>query len=315
MTGFKKEELFLSVRNADELERLGKAFYSQTRIDILNILLKSVMNISEIASELNLPISSTAKHVNVLVEAGLIQINTVPGVRGSQKICSITVDSVHIDIFSTLNKLMGGFETRTYSMPIGNYFDFNLKPPCGIVSDKGSIGSTDSVYAFYDPLRTQAQMLWFFSGWIEYRFPSVIFRNNRVESIQISVELCSEAPGYRMVWPSDLTVEINGVRCAAITLPGDYGDRRGRLNPDWWTDNNTQYGDRYTFTITDNGTIVNGQHASSVSLSDLGIRRQDYLSLRLRVDENARNVGGLNIFGSRFGEFEQNIELEVTYYP
>lgn len=310
-----KDRLFYKVSQTGELTKLGKAFSSETRVNILNILMQSPMNISEIASRLNLPISSVAMHINILDEAGLIQVNCVPGLRGSQKLCSIKVDSVHIDIYSSLEKPEDQPHLFTYSMPIGNYYSLDITPSCGIISEKKFIGDADTVYSFYNPARTQAQLLWFFSGWIEYRFPSLIFRKNKVDSLSLSMELCSEAPGYQMSWPSDLTIELNSVACGTITLPGDYGGRRGKLNPDWWSDRLTQYGDLYHLRVDNSGTFLNEHKLSDVTLSSLDLLRQDYMSLRLHIRKDAKNVGGINLFGEKFGDYEQNIELSILYHP
>ncbi len=35
-----------------------------------------------------------------------------------------------------------------------------------------------------------------------------------------------EAPGYNHDWPSDIAIDINGKRIAAMRLEGDYGDRK-----------------------------------------------------------------------------------------
>jgi len=315
MSATNKKEIFINIQDVQKVSSIGKALSSPTRVEIINILMKSVMNISEIATKLSLPISSVAMHINLLRDAGIIQVNTIPGVRGSQKLCSLLVDFIHLDVFASLNNPEGGLKTYTYSMPIGNYFDFEINSPCGMASDKGFVGSGDTVYSFYDPDRTQAKILWFFSGWIEYRFPSFIFQDNRVESIKFSMELCSESPGYNILWPSDLIFELNSLRCATTTLPGDYGGRRGRLNPDWWPDRYTQYGDQYILTINESGTSINSQLISSVSLSDLRLEDKEYFSLRLAVYENEGNVGGVNIFGSSVGDYEHDIELEVVYRP
>jgi len=315
MSVIRKKEMVLDIQNTKKVSLVGKALSSTTRVEILNILLqKSVMNISEIAAAMSLPVSSVAAHVNLLSSAGLIQVNTIPGVRGSQKVCSIAADFIHLDVFASLNNEKKALKSFAYSMPIGNYFDFEITPPCGLVSANGFIGSGDSVYSLYEPSRTEAQLLWFFSGWIEYRFPSFIFQDSQVDSIKFTLELCSEGPGYNNVWPSDLTFEVNCIRCATVTLPGDYGDRRGRLNPDWWPDRYTQYGDQYVFTINNHGTSVNNQMISAITLNELRLDESDYLSLRLAVYESAGNVGGVNIFGKQFGDYEQNIELEVLYH-
>lgn len=54
-----------------------------------------------------------------------------------------------------------------------------------------------------------------------------------IRSIELVMEVSSEAPGYENGYPSDLTVWINGVEIGAWTSPGDLGGVRGRLKPHW----------------------------------------------------------------------------------
>ena len=42
-------------------------------------------------------------------------------------------------------------------MPVGNFVDHDVKPCCGIVSDKEFIDEEDEPRGFYNPNRTQAQ--------------------------------------------------------------------------------------------------------------------------------------------------------------
>ena len=66
------------------LELLGKALSSQIRLKILYLLKHQSLNIVELAKELQIPVSSTAFHINLLEEAGLITAELLHGIRGSQ---------------------------------------------------------------------------------------------------------------------------------------------------------------------------------------------------------------------------------------
>ena len=54
------------------------------------------------------------------------------------------------------------------------------------------------------------------------------------KSLQLSLELCSEAAPSALDWQSDIFVEINGARVGTWTCPSDFSDRRGNLTPGWW---------------------------------------------------------------------------------
>lgn len=65
----------------------------------------------------------------------------------------------------------------------------------------------------------------------------------RLPCIEAAVFLILQArAGYNTRWPSDITVSINGMEIGTWTSPGDMGGEHGRLTPDWWTIENTQYG-------------------------------------------------------------------------
>jgi predicted transcriptional regulator len=65
--------------------------------------------------------------------------------------------------------------------------------------------------------------------------------------LELSMEICSEAPEFALDWPSDITLWINGVE------------------------------------------------------------------VRLGVKADARNVGGLNLFGRKFGNYGQDILMRTKY--
>jgi len=57
----------------ENLEYLFKAMGSATRIDMLRILAKRKHHISGLAKELKISVPATAKHVNILEKAGLVE--------------------------------------------------------------------------------------------------------------------------------------------------------------------------------------------------------------------------------------------------
>ena len=128
-----------SEENYKLFERLGKALSSRVRIRMLALLKHKSMNIVELAQELTIPVSSAAFHVNMLEEANLINTEMLPGVRGSQKVCSSRAE----DVFLSINTSPQEKERRSFSvdMPIGNYYDFRIHPTCGMVNEETYTGS------------------------------------------------------------------------------------------------------------------------------------------------------------------------------
>ena len=192
-------------------------------------------------------------------------------------------------------------------MPLGSYFDCNIKRPCGIAGRKARIGIDDSVHAFYSPNHIHAQLVWFTSGFLEYRFPNHPVNRKDLVGLAFSFEACSEAPGYNNDWPSDITVWINDHEVFTFRSAGDFGDKRGIYNPDWWSDLDTQYGELHHLDITPEGCFGNGRKTSDFGYESLGIARGDFISFKIGVKEDAECVGGINLFGEHFGNYKQNI--------
>ena len=128
------------------------------------------------------------------------------------------------------------------------------------------------------------------------------------------MEICSEAPGFLENWPSDITVFINEVEVGTFHSPGDFGARRGRLTPPVWPNGNTQYGFLKTFSVRENGSFLDGKPENPmISLKDLSLGEKPYISLKIAVLDNAKNAGGVNIFGEKYGDYPQGIIMNLTY--
>lgn len=308
-----KERITFDLSDITSSARVARALSSTIRLQILRLIRDMPLNVSELARLLRIPVSSAGVHVNILEEAGLVITTSKPGLRGSQKVCALRVSNVSFEILSD-NVAASGENVLVETMPIGNYFDFEISAPCGIVSDTGPLDSEDRTAGFYMPERASAQLIWFTSGYLEYRFSTERIRKLRkIKSISFSFEICSEAPGYRNDWKSDIFLQVNDKPLATIHSLGDYGGRRGQLNPEWWDHNNTQFGLLHELKITREGTFLDEALADSFTLDSLEFYETPFLSLKIGVDRNAHYVGGLNLFGEKFGDYPQNIVLKILY--
>lgn len=301
-----KSTLLLNLDDRESLVRLGKAFGTEDRIKILTLLCKSDLNINEIAESLRLPPSTTASHIKVLEEAGLITTTLQPGVRGSMKKCSIQMEHLEVNIGTQSNE-----DIYIINMPIGNYVDYKVEATCGIVSEKAPIDEEDEPKCFYNPDRTKAKLLWFGKGYVEYRFPNNKLINQVEERLELSMEICSEDHEYNMNFPSDITVWINGLDAGTFTCPSDFGGRRGKYNPSWWPDKNTQYGVLKTWILTKDGTYIDDTLVSDVTIMDYKLSKKDFISVRIGIKEDATYVGGINLFGDQFGDYNQDICMKI----
>ena len=125
------------------------------------------------------------------------------------------------------------------------------------------------------------------------------------------MELSSEVPGTSKNWPSDITIGINGHQIDTWTAPADYGDKRGKFTPDWWKLAGSQYGDVKTWRVTSEGTFRDGRKVSNSALADLALDVHRSIRVSIGVRDDARHPGGVNIFGSGFGNNSRNIVLRL----
>ena len=295
-----------------ELERVLKALDSLNRIRILRYLSDRVASVNDIANALELPTSTAALHVETLEEAGLIRTEFEPASRGLRKLCARMYDKIVLDLPIAEQPREQAIELI---MPIGAFTDCSVMPTCGLLSETGIIGLLDDPASFYEPERRDAQLIWFYQGYLEYRFPNRLHAGVRAESLRLSMEVCSEAPLYNLDWPSDITVWINGVEIATWTSPADFGGERGRLTPEWWTPRNTQYGLLKVWHVSETATEVDGMRVSGVTVRDLRLTEFPFVLVRIGIKPDAEHVGGLNLFGSRFGNYPQDLILRIGYRP
>ncbi len=198
-------------------------------------------------------------------------------------------------------------------VPIGQFVDMQVSAPCGILSEHSIIGEMDEPRSFFEPERVGAQLIWFRRGYLEYRFPNRVPRGSSIRNLELSMELCSEAPLHNLDWPSDISLWINGKELGTWTSPGDFGGERGLLTPQWWGSENTQYGLLKTWRINSEGSFIDGRRISNVKLDELELDDKPYVTVRIGIKPDARNDGGLNLFGSKFGNYETDMRMKLDY--
>ncbi|HWQ15957.1 MAG TPA: helix-turn-helix domain-containing protein [Roseiflexaceae bacterium] len=293
------------------VERVLKALDSVNRMRILRYLTTRNASVNEIATALDLPLSTAALHVETLEEAGLIQTELEPASRGLRKMCARMYDTIVLDL------PRAGPAARPpaieLAMPIGAFSDCRVAPTCGLASGDGLIGMVDDPASFYEPARVDAQLIWFRSGWVEYHFPNRLPAGSQPVALTLSMEICSEAPHHHPDWPSDITIWINGVEVGTWTSPADFGGEAGMLTPAWWYVHDTQYGLLKFWHVDGEGSKIDGLRISDVTIADLHLTEAPYIAVRIGVKPDAQHVGGINLFGSKFGNYPQDLVLRLSY--
>jgi predicted transcriptional regulator len=291
-----------------------KVLASVPRMQILELLSAKNLNISEIAEALSMTQPSVSVNVQKLEEVGLIKTDYQPGTQGFQKICSRVFNDIVVRLPRV--ELMRDEHLVEVAMPIGLYHDIQVsKLSCGLITESEIIGHFDDPTVFHDPKRVYAQLLWFGRGWVEYYFPNNLPPSSQVYCLELSMEICSEAPMYNLDYPAEITLWINGVDIGTWICPGDYGGERGKLTPNWWRLDTTQYGLFKRWTVNESGSWIDGLKISETRIHTLQIRQREPIRIKIGVKDDAVQPGGINLFGEKFGNYPQNINLRLNYNP
>lgn len=294
------------------LVEISRALSNRDRIKILNLLNDGPLYIMEISQKLKLPLSTTSNHIQILDDAKLILTEYTPTLKGHMKLCSRAVTNFDVTIWKPDKNTSN--EITIIEMPIGNFIDTNIYAPCGMAGKYSMLIEEDQPTSFYSPTRTNAQLLWFKKGYITYRFPLDKIDPSSIRELSIELELCSETAYYKENWPSDITFYLCGKELFTYTSPGDFGEKRGLLNPIWWPSGNTQYGLLKKFLITSTGVYFDGKIVNDkFNIKNLKPLFNEFIELKIEIKDDANHVGGINIFGKSFGNYSQDIVLKILH--
>lgn len=304
----------LHVKNLDEGLEIFKALGSELRINIIKLLQENhEMNMNELATSLGITNGALTSHIKKLEESGIIQVMTERGSHGNQKVCKVAVDKIVVDVESEENEE----DQNIYNteVKVGHYSDYEVYPTCGLATSQAIVGEVDDPRYFSHPDRINAGILWFTKGYIEYIIPNLLPSATKIDQITVSLEISSEAPGINNDWPSDISILLNDVKIGTWTSPGDYGDVQGIFTPDWWFPNWNQYGLLKMIVINKKGTFVDGLKISDVTINEFNLDYRSTVRFKFEIEEDAKNVGGITIFGSEFGNYNQDIKVRIAYSP
>lgn len=304
----------LHIKKLDDGIEVFKALGSELRINILKLLLENrEMNMNELASQLGITNGALTSHIKKLEETGLVTVLTERGGHGNRKVCRVGVDKILCEIATEDTEDTDNiYDTE---VRIGHYSDYEVYPTCGLATEQALVGTVDDPRYFAHPDRINAGILWFTRGHIEYIIPNLLPTATRIDQITLSLEISSEAPGVNSDWPSDISFYLNDVKIGMWTSPGDYGDVKGIFTPEWWFPNWNQYGLLKMIVINKKGTFIDGLKISDVSIKQFNLDYKSPIRFKFQIEENARNVGGLTIFGSGFGNYNQDIKVRISYSP
>lgn len=299
---------FSNEKDVHKLAAIANALSSEIRINLIKQLREKSYTIAELKKLNNISYSSVLFHLNILSELNIIHINYLPGQKGFAQVVSIRNKDLLFELVEDKPKET----TLKQSLGVGCFVNHNVIGYCGLAGvDFTRMGLNIDLL---DSRRFNASLIWAQEGFIEYSFSNNAFIDKEIKELRISLEICSEARQYREDWKSDITFSINGKELCTWQSPGDFGERRGTLTPPSWPSCNTQYGLLINLCVNKNGVYINEKkYSSSVRIDDLNINKGKGILFKIDSKADAVYKGGWNIFGRHFGDYNQDIDLFVTY--
>ncbi len=312
-----QKKLTVTLRSDEQLERIATALNASTRRKILSLLAVNSYTVVEIAERLNMSLSNISFHVKLLQKAGLINLTQNHSKRGNEKIVALEKHCLEILFINDgENYFSASSQAFSTEIPVGSFNLFDIAAPCGIADADGNlIGAEALPDIFYNYKRIKGEIIWFTQGYLEYHISNTAIRNKILETLQISCEVCSECANYNNSFKSDITFWLNDKEVGTYTSPGDFGGRAGKYTPKNWPAASTQYGMLVQLRIDEKGVWINQANVTTErTIDDFAfLTKEKCLRLRIGVKKNAKYVGGLNLFGKNFGDFQQGIRITAAY--
>ncbi len=294
----------------EDLASFAKAINSELRVDILQYVASHPgVGLMELAERFQVSRAAVTQNVKILTDASLLEMGESNDKSAARKGCYLAEESFLLNF----HRHFLTQKIYTTEVPIGQYSDCEISPTCGLATPEELIGKEDEPVYFDDPRRFEAAILWFSTGYVEYRLPNYLQPEQVPRELQFSFEVSSEAPGVADNWPSDLSFSLNGQELGVWTSPGDYGSVRGRFTPAWWQPNWNQYGLLKLLSVNEQGTFMDGRMISTQTIDSLQIKAGIELRFRIAAPAEAANAGGCTIFGRQFGNYNQGLKFSIIY--
>lgn len=297
----------------NEIANLGRALSSPIRLEILRALNVHPMTAGDIGKKFSLPFSSVMHHMQMLEDANLVHTEVMTKNKKQIKWYSYCCARNLLLLRKQTEMISDKHDFFTVSVAVGDFIDAKFGKDCGMASETEHLMSNQP-WNVFSPQRHSAQIIWTNSGYVTYAIQNSYATGQLPRSVNLSLEICSEANGYNHNYPSDITFYINDVELCTWTCPGDFGDRYGKYTPDWWFAESTKYGLLTNVTVRRSGVYVNETLMNpNVTIKDLSLEKGNRTTFTIGVKENAVHKGGLNIFGEKFGDYPQDIVFTAIY--
>ena len=304
----------LQINGLSEGLEIFRTLGSEVRMNIVELLARNEkMNMNEIASSLGLTNGALTTHIKMLEECGLIRCSTEHSGRGLQKMCSLNVDQILLNVFPAVEERT----TKVYETEIrvGHYSDYKVTAGCGLIGPERMIGNKDDPRAFAYPERVEAEMLWLHDGYVEFRIPNLLPEGQRIVQLTLSFEISSADHGGNNDRLSRIRFSLNGREMGEWVSVRASDSSRGIYTPSWWNGSERQHGFLKMLVINDMGVFLDGK--CILETDNNGKYLDSFGEMKFRIESHPEEglEGGLALYGKGFGNFRQNILARVHYMP
>ena len=284
-----------------------KTLGSDVRMKIIELLADyGSMNLNEIASALELTNGAVTSHIRKMEEAGLIRIDQDYSGKGNQKLCSLQVDQLLVNIRPPVEERnLSLYESE---IQIGAFHKCSVSPGCGLALERGLAGAEDEPAVFSIPLREGAQMLWFHDGYIEYRIPNHMPDGSLIAQLTLIFEISSADYDRH----ARIDFYLDDVSLGGwVTFENDAS--RGHFTPSWYRSMQCQHGFLKMLVINRQGVFLDGvriaEGPGEEALSGTG----NEIRFRIETHPSPEGNGGAALYGSAFGNYAQHIIARVHW--
>ena len=294
---------------------LFKTLGSEVRMQIVSLLsANEQMNLGELAHELGVTQGALTAHIRMLEQQGLIQVEMRHSARGLQKVCSLKDNEILLNVYPSFEEN----NTNVYKteVQIGHYTDYSVHAGCGLVTDSSLVGAADDPRVFAYPERLDAQMFWLHDGYIEYRIPNLLPEHHRIVQLTISVEMSCAEQGSEEDLTSDVDYYLNG-RSIGNWIAGteNRSVTHGIYTPAWNVSPMRQHGFLKMLVINNVAIFIDGVKVRGTGNDWPFLDENGEMRFRIESHPSEEHPGGIALYGDRFGNYNQNIQVIVHYMP
>ena len=297
--------LSLDDEQIDKVAKIGLALSNTKRVEMLKLIARGHRTVTSLSKLLKIPTSNVLFHIQVLEDCGLIYTMHL----SKTMMIAATFDDLLIKITDPKIIKFSDEKEIEYSIPVGAYISIdNLLDFLAARDENGPLDV--NINNLYDSSRFKAQVVYVRRGLFNYPLKS-LESNDKLKCLYISFEACSEVSAYDNDYKSDISVLVNGHELLTYTCPGDFGGRKGNLNPESYPSYYTQFGEMIAIHVNKNGVYKNGVLINNdITIKDIKLDKNGQNILSIGNLSKSRYQGGINLFGEKLGDYPQSIKIK-----